>query len=201
MAKYGIDISEHNLDTMSSPAAWDALQRSKFTDFIILRRGYGVVPTQDPSYFEYYHNAKKIGINDISSYWFSYALDADEAKKEAENYLNLTNNDGVLLNAVIMDIEDNKKYERYKIKLTSKFVNTQIESFIRVLKNAGLNTAVYTSQWILQDLVDWDLIRELGCGVWNAAYSQEDQIKGWIHQYTDNEYIESFGPFDANIMY
>ena len=200
MLKYGLDISEHNEDVMRSPAAWDALKNSQYKDFIILRRGYGVVPTEDKCYINYYHSARNIGISDISSYWFSYALDADEARAEAQNYLKLTQHDGVLLNAVIMDLEDNNKFQRYGISLTKKFVNQQIEAFIRVLKDAGLNTAVYSSQWVFQDLVDWDLIKELGCGVWNAAYSQDDAIKGWLFQYTDRHYIKQYGPFDCNIM-
>ena len=201
MARYGLDLSEHNEDTMKSPAAWDAIKNSRYKDFIILRRGYGVVPTEDSCYLNFYHSARDIGIEDISSYWFSYALDADEARTEAQNYLKMTEHDGLLLNAVIMDLEDNKKFQNYGIRLTKKFVNAQIEAFIRVLKNAGLNTAVYASEWVFQDLVDWDLIRELGCGVWNAAYDKEDEIKGWLHQFTEKEYINQFGPFDANLCY
>ena len=201
MARYGLDISEHNEDTLRSPAAWDAIKNSKYKDFIIIRRGYGVVPTEDSCYLNFYHNARNIGISDISSYWFSYALDADEARTEAQNYLKMTEHDGLLLNAVIMDLEDNKKFQNYGIRLTKKFVNAQIEAFIRVLKNAGLNTAVYASEWVFQDLVDWDLIRELGCGVWNASYNPVDSIKAWLWQFTENEYIGQFGPFDANLCY
>lgn len=201
MSRYGLDMSEHNEYTMSKYGAWDKLKNSKFSDFIILRRGYGVTPTSDSCYLKFYDKAKKIGITDISSYWFSYALNAEEAKIEAQNYLTMIEQDGKLLNAVIMDLEDNSKFQSNGITMTAKFVNQQIEAFVKVLKNAGLNTAVYTSQWIFQDLVDWDLIKELGCGVWNAAYSQKDAIKGWLFQYTDNEWIDNIGPFDANIMY
>lgn len=201
MAKYGLDISEHNEGTLESLSAWEAIKNSKFKDFIILRRGYGVTPSQDSCYLQWYKNAKQIGIDDISSYWFSYALNADEAKIEAQNYIKITEQDGLALNALIMDLEDNGKFHANGISLTSKFINQQIEAFIGELKAAGLNSAVYTSQWICQDLLDWDLIKELGCGVWNAAYSQDDAIKGWMFQYTDSEYIDGIGPFDANIRY
>jgi len=201
MAKYGLDISEHNEGTLSSYHAWDKIKESKFKDFIILRRGYGVTPSQDSCYLQWYKNAKRIGIDDISSYWFSYALNADEAKIEAQNYIKITEQDGLALNALIMDLEDNGKFRANGITLTSKFINQQIEAFIGELKKAGLNSALYTCQWICKDLLDWDLIKELGCGIWNAAYSQEDAIRGWMFQYTDNEYIDGIGPFDANIMY
>ena len=201
MAKYGLDISEHNEVTLSSYNTWDKIKESKFKDFIIIRRGYGVTPSSDSCYFQWYKNAKRIGIDDISSYWFSYALTADEAKIEARSYIKMTEQDGLALNAMIMDLEDNGKFQANGITLTSKFINQQIEAFIGELKKAGLNSAVYTSQWICQDLLDWDLIKELGCGVWNAAYSQEDAIRGWMFQYTDSEYIDGIGPFDANIMY
>lgn len=201
MARYGLDISEHNRYAMNKPNAWQKIKNSKFGDFLILRRGYGVNPRSDSCYLEFYDKAKEVGISDISSYWFSYALDPEEAKIEAQNYLKMTEEDGKLLNAVVMDLEDNEKFKNYGVTLTARFVNQQIEAFIKVLKDAGLNTAVYTSQWVFQDLVDWDLIKELGCGVWNAAYSQEDKIKGWLFQYTDDEWVEDVGPFDANIMY
>lgn len=201
MAKYGLDISEHNEDTMSTPAAWEALKNSKYNDFIILRRGFGVNINEDSCYKDFYYKAKDIGIDDISSYWFSYAVDTEEAKQEANNYLELTNRDGLALNCLIFDIEDNKKYQRYGIRMTSGFVNQQIEAFVGTLKAAGMNCAVYSSQWIFQDLVDWDLIRELGCGVWSARYGAKDEVRGWMFQFTEQEYISDFGPFDANIRY
>lgn len=201
MARYGLDLSENNEGTMRYDSSWEALKNSKYTDFIILRRGFGVNPEEDTCYLNFYQKAKDIGIHDISSYWFSYALDPSEAKIEAENYLKMTEKDGLLLNAVIMDFEDNNKYKKYGINITSKFVNGQIEAFIKPLKEAGLNTAVYSSEWILTDLLDWDLVKELGFGIWNASYNPIDNVKGWIWQFTESEYINGIGPFDANVMY
>lgn len=201
MPTYGLDISEHQAHTLRSQAAWDAIKDSKFNDFIILRRGFGVNINEDSSYKDFYWKAKKIGIDDISSYWFSYAINADEAKQEAQNYIDLTNRDGLALNCLIFDLEDNSKFQKYGISLTSAFVNQQIEAFVGTIRQNGLNAAVYASQWVLQDLVDWDLIHDLGCGVWNARYNGVDEVRGWMHQYTDQEWISIFGPFDANVRY
>ena len=198
MDKRGLDISVHNDNVLSSDAAWQAIKDSQFNDFIILRRGYGVNATEDECYKEWYERARSIGITDISSYWFSYALSPEEAAYEAEQYAEMTKKDGLALTAVILDFEDNAKWQKAGYYITPKMANAHCKAFIDVLKKYGLNCAIYSGQYILTNIIDW---QSLGCSVWNAAYSQEDQIRGWIFQYTDSQYIGRYGPFDANIMY
>ena len=202
MDKFGFDISYANEGTLNNPKAWEAIKNSKFKDFVIIRRGYGVSGTEDDCYKRWYENAKSIGIDNISSYWFSYALSPQEAEKEAEVYVRLTEKDGLALNCLILDFEDNNYWQKNGYTITPSMAQAHCEAFLNVLKNAGLNCAVYSSQYILQDILDW---KALGVGVWNAAYSMSDEIRGWMFQYTDSEYVsyqgEVFGPFDANIMY
>lgn len=200
--KYGLDLSENNDYTLKNPIAWDIIQDSKFTDFVILRRGFGVSAEEDSNYLEYYNKAKSIGIDDISSYWFSYALDPDEARQEAYNYLDMTNNDNLALNRMILDLEMNSKFQRNGIsKLTSNFVNGQMKAFLKVLIDHGMNVAIYSSQWVFEDLYDMEWIEDNNVAIWNACYGNKDYIKGWMWQYTESEYIRDLGPFDANIKY
>lgn len=198
MDKRGLDISVHNEIVLSNDAAWQAIKDSQFSDFIILRRGYGVNATEDERYKEWYERAQSIGIKDISSYWFSYAMSPEEAAYEAEQYAQMTKDDGLALSAVILDFEDNSKWYRYGYDITPSMANAHCKAFIDVLKKHNLNCAVYSGQYILTNILDW---RSLDCAVWNAAYSQEDQIRAWMFQYTDSQYIGTYGPFDANIMY
>ena len=202
MDKFGFDISYANEGTLNNPRAWEAIKNSKFNDFVIIRRGYGVSGTEDDCYKRWYENAKNIGIDNISSYWFSYALNPQDAAREAEEYVRLTEKDGLALNCLILDFEDNDYWANNGYRITPSMAQAHCEAFLNVLKNAGLNCAIYSSQYIFQDILDW---RKLGVGVWNAAYSVSDEIRGWMFQYTSTEYIsymgEEFGPFDANIMY
>lgn len=202
MDKFGFDISYANEGTLNNPRAWEAIKNSKFKDFVIIRRGYGVSGTEDDCYKRWYENAKAAGITNISSYWFSYALSPQDAAKEAEAYVRLTEKDGLALNCLILDFENNDYWVKNGYTITPSMAQAHCEAFLNVLKNAGLNCAIYSSQYIFEDILDW---RSLGVGVWNSAYSVSDSIRGWMFQYTASEYVyyqgESFGPFDANIMY
>lgn len=200
--KFGLDLSYHNAKVLDDPKAWEAIKNSKFKDFVILRRGYGVSGTEDECYKRWYENAKRIGITDISSYWFSYALSPEAAAEEAQVYIDMTEKDGLGLTAMILDFEENNYWTKNGYKITPHMANAHCKAFLDVLKKAGLNCALYTGQYILEEVIDW---QALGVSIWNAAYSQSDHIRGWMFQYTDSQYIEyegqSYGPFDANIMY
>lgn len=202
--KYGLDISEHKEHIFSKQAAWDALMKSKFKDFIILRAGFGVSGEEDSCFLDFYHRAKENGFTDISAYWFMYGETPEEAEKEAYNFIRIVEKHGMLLNAMILDFEDNDKWRRHGIQIDYNFTNKMIEAFIGVLRKEKLNSALYASQSVLEDFVDWKTVRDMGFGVWNARYGGEDDIKGWLWQYSDNEYINPnspWGPLDANVMY
>ena len=201
--KYGFDISEHKEHIFTKQAAWDALMNSKFKDFIILRAGFGVSGEEDSCFIDFYHRAKDNGIKDISAYWFMYGETPTEAEKEAYNFIRIIDKYGVELNTMILDFEDNNKWQSHGICLSPNYVNTMIQSFLNVLLKEGLNSALYSSQWIIQDSLDWDFIKNNSIGVWNARYGGEDEVKAWMWQYTDNEYIPNtdWGPLDANVRY
>lgn len=198
MDRRGLDISVHNEGVLSRDSAWQAIKNSQFSDFIILRRGYGVNGTEDERYKDWYHRAQSIGITDISSYWFCYSMGPEEAAYEAEQYARMTEEDGLALTAVILDFEDNAKWQKAGYRPNRKQATAHCKAFLDVLKAHGLNCALYANQSTLTNLIDW---QSLGCSVWNAAYSVQDTIRGWMFQYTDSQWIGQYGPFDANIMY
>jgi hypothetical protein len=49
----------------------------------------------------------------------------------------------------------------------------------------------------LESIIDW---RSLGCAVWNAQWSDRDDIKGYMWQYTDALEIGGRN-FDGNMLY
>ena len=68
--KNGIDLSRHNGDI-----DWAKVK----ADFVILRAGYGKETNQkDDRFEEYYAGAKSHGIP-VGAYWYSYAMNEDEA--------------------------------------------------------------------------------------------------------------------------
>ena len=66
---------------------WEAAKASKLVDFAILRAGYDKEANQvDAQFNRNYAACKRLGIP-CGAYWFSYAMSADEAKREAQVFL------------------------------------------------------------------------------------------------------------------
>ena len=72
----GIDISE-----FQGNVEFDKVKESGI-QFVILRDGYGQMV--DACFRNYVKNAQKAGLKISGVYHFSYALDVEQAKKEAE---------------------------------------------------------------------------------------------------------------------
>ena len=79
----GIDVSVHN-----GKIDWQKV-RAAGIDFAILRAGYGKLAKQKDNRFEdNYAGAKAAGIP-VGAYWYSYAMDEDEARQEADVFLSV----------------------------------------------------------------------------------------------------------------
>jgi len=74
----GIDVSVHQGDI-----DWEKV-KSDSVEFAILRAGYGRDVSQKDAQFEKNYVGCKANAIPIGAYWYSYALSAQEAKKEAE---------------------------------------------------------------------------------------------------------------------
>ena len=82
MIRYGIDVSKHQGDI-----DWAKVRNSGKTAFAILRAGYGKIISQKDSKFEeYYAECEKNQIP-VGAYWYSYAMYPEEARQEAEFFL------------------------------------------------------------------------------------------------------------------
>ena len=74
---YGLDISKHN-----GTLDFNAIKKAG-NSFVIIRAGYGKdISQKDPKFEEYYKHARAFGL-DVGVYWYSYAMNASDAKKEA----------------------------------------------------------------------------------------------------------------------
>ena len=79
----GIDVSVHN-----GAIDWQKV-RADGISFAILRAGFGKLAKQkDERFEENYAGAKAAGIP-VGTYWYSYAMDEDEARQEADVFLSV----------------------------------------------------------------------------------------------------------------
>lgn len=184
----GIDVSEHN-----GWVDWDAVAAAGYK-FAIVRCSYGRSGVDEM----FQHNvteATKRGIK-CGAYHYSYAINVDQARQEALHCRRVIDRAGVLLEMPVWyDMED---ADGYKARNGFSFDVDEITEMCRVFVDTlGLDCGVYASYSWLCNYIDW---LSLGCAVWNAEWGNTDDIKGYMWQYTDGEYIGG-KYYDANIIY
>jgi GH25 family lysozyme M1 (1,4-beta-N-acetylmuramidase) len=184
----GIDVSENN-----GVVDWQAVKNAGI-EFAIIRSSYGK-NSKDEMFSRNVSGAKAAGLI-VGAYHYSYALNIYDAIQEARNCREVINSTGQLLELpVFFDMEDADGYKRRK---GFAFDPAEITAMCKLfIDNIGLDCGIYASYSWLTDYIDW---RSIGCAVWNAQWSQDDDIKGYMWQYTDK--LEIGGKlFDGNIKY
>lgn len=184
----GIDVSEHN-----GIIDWQAVVDAGI-QFVMVRCSMGK-NLQDDMFLQNVTGAKAVGLQ-VGAYHYSYALTVEDAIQEAINCRDTIAHAGVLLGLpVFFDMED---ADRYKVRQGFAFDPTTITAICRAfIDNVGLDCGVYASYSWLENYIDW---RGLGCAVWNAQWGHDDDIKGFMWQYTDRLIIGGKA-FDGNIKY
>jgi len=164
----GIDLSCHN-----GSIDWTKVK----ADFVILRAGYGKETNQVDSRFgEYYSAAKTHGIP-IGVYWYSYAMDEDEARKEADVFL-ATIRDKQFEYPVFYDVEEEKQFELGKEKLSAI-----IRTFLKRVEAAGYFVGLYGSASSLVTHTENDIKEKYT--IWLAHWCENTNYSGaygiWQH--------------------
>lgn len=184
----GIDVSYHN-----GEIDWQAIKDAGI-EFVMVRSSYGL-QSKDKMFAQNVAGAKAVGLK-VGAYHYSYALNVEDAIQEAANCRDVIAKAGVLLELpVFFDMEDADGYKQRKgFAFNPAEITAMCKAFI---ENIGLDCGVYASYSWLADYIDW---RSLGCAVWNAQWGRNDDIKGYMWQYTDR--LEIGGRyFDGNIKY
>ena len=184
----GIDVSENN-----GAIDWQTVAAAGI-EFVIVRSSYGL-RSKDAMFVQNVAGAKAVDLK-VGAYHYSYALSVQDAIKEAANCREAIADAGVLLEMpVFFDMED---ADGYKNRKSFAFDPAEISAMCKAfIDNVGLDCGVYASYSWLTDYIDW---RSLGCAVWNAQWSTNDDIKGYMWQYTDSLKIGG-KYFDGNIKY
>lgn len=191
MQKKGIDVSkwQGNID-------WSKVKNDGI-EFAIIRTGYGMYDNQKDPYFETnYKNAKAVGLK-IGVYHYSYATNADEAKKEANLVLKWLNRRSLDL-PVYFDIEDKSQQNLDKTTL-----NNICKAFCDTIEASGYWAGIYSNKYWATGLIDGPTLGKRYT-YWIAQYNNKCTYSGpydmW--QYSSSGKVNGIsGNVDMNYLY
>ena len=171
MAVKGVDVSVFqgfNID-------YNKVKQAGYS-FVMPRCGYGnmvAYPYQkDPTFETNYKNAKAAGLS-VGTYFYSYALDADSAKREAQGVLNVIKGKQFDY-PIALDIEENSQ-----MNLSAGQKAAVIEAFISVLENAGYYVVLYSYESFLNTVPITTLAKY---DIWCANIDKKPSMRYGIWQ-------------------
>lgn len=180
----GIDVSEHQGDFDFTP----------YKDgFVIIRGGYGI------------RNADKWAERNIAKcdalgipwgiYWYSYALNVQTAKLEAERCLRFLNGRKPRL-GVWFDMEDADGYKQTNGFPSNETITAMCKAFCAAMEDAGNKTGVYANlDWFENRIGDTGYDRWIAAWGWNDGEHYPDLSGKCVMQ----QYRGS--PLDLDVMY
>lgn len=185
----GIDVSENN-----GIVNWQAVADAGIK-FAIVRSSYGR-NSRDEYFLQNVEGAHAAGLR-CGAYHYGYALNPEQARREAQNCKQAIEDAGVLLELpVFYDMEDADGYKRrYGFDFSAENITEICRVFLEEIK--PLDCGIYASLSWLDNYIDW---QGLGCAVWSAQWSSHDDFKGYMWQYTSKLNIGG-KIFDGNILY
>lgn len=180
----GIDVSEHQGDFDFTP----------YKDgFVILRGGYGV-RTVDLWAERNIAKCDALGIP-WGIYWYSYALNVQTAKLEAERCLRFLNGRKPRL-GVWFDMEDADGYKQTNGFPSNETITAMCKAFCAAMEDAGNKTGVYANlDWFENRIGDTGYDKWIAAWGWNDGEHYPDLTgKCIFHQYRGE-------PLDLDIMH
>lgn len=185
---YGIDISEFNGNINLTPYKGQ---------FVIIRVGYGSFAL-DAKFYRNVAECKRLGIP-FGVYHYSYALNKNGAKREAEAVLRTIEpyrND--IKCGVWFDMEDADGYKkRHGFQFTHENISSICYEFAKTIEDAGYYSGIYTSSSWLQYMSGTCDRFDKWVASWgrnNGTQTTNTSKLGTIQQYTSR-------PLDKDIMY
>ena len=164
-SRVGVDVSKWNAEL-----DFQAL-RDQGVEFAIIRVGFRGYKTgeieEDYRFCEYMDEAGAAGL-DLGVYFFSQAIDEDEAVEEAQFVIDHIAGYTLSL-PVYFDTEDVKEDEARTEVLAEANYNLNARAFCDTIESAGYRAGVYaSSEWIRKNL---DLAQLADYEIWYASYS------------------------------
>lgn len=152
----GIDVSRHQ-----GTINWKKV-KSDGVKFAILRAGYGREISQKDEQFENNYKGCKANGIPCGVYWYSYAMSAEEAKKEATACL-ATIKGKQFEYPIYFDIEERKQLELGKTACTAI-----TKAFLETVESSGYWVGIYSSKSHLESYISEDVRKRYA--VWVAHY-------------------------------
>lgn len=188
----GIDISVHNGIVDMKKVKDDGI------DFVIIRLGYGI-NNLDKRFFENYKNARNNKIK-TGVYFYSYACNENEARKEAVFVIKIIKNLKLDL-PVFFDMEDADGYKR-KRNVDDKMCIKICETFCHEIENAGYSVGIYANlDWLNNKLSSKSLEKyDKWVAQWGKKCTYDKKYVIW--QYSSKGNVSGInGNVDMNYSY
>ena len=195
----GIDVSHHQ-----GRIRWDKVKSAGY-DFVILRigyRGYGESGSLnvDRTFHENIQGAKEAGL-DVGVYFFSQAINEEEAIEEAQ--LVLDNLEGYELELpVVYDPELIRDAPARTDRVTGEQFTGNTITFCEKIREAGYQPMIYSNMYWEAFLFDMKELEDYP--VWYADYEVLPQTpyKFELWQYTESGYVNGIdGVTDLDIQF
>ena len=180
----GIDISTHNGEINLEPYKGQ---------FVIIRAGYGTHHV-DEFAVRNMDECERLGIP-YGVYWYSYALNVEEAKIEAKACLNTIKGRNIKV-GVWFDMEDADGYKKTYNKLNAKLITDMCNSFCEIIESAGYYAGIYASKSWFKDYINCPKYDKwvASWGTDNGELQTDTSNMGSIQQYTTK-------PLDKDVLY
>ena len=160
----GIDVSVHNgaIDFEKVKAAG--------IDFVIIRAGYGrTISQKDVKFEQNYKQAKAAGLK-VGAYWYSYAMSATDAAKEAAACIEAIKGKTFEF-PIYFDIEEQKQFDKGK-----SFCSSLVKAFCNALEKAGYFAGFYTGRYAVMHYISEDVAKRYA--LWIAEWGNKVNYTG-----------------------
>lgn len=197
---HGIDVSRYqgNIDWVKAKAAG--------VEYAFIRAGYrgysaGTLTT-DPKFEEYVEGANAAGVK-VGLYFYTEAINAQEAAEEAAYCITLAKDHNISL-PIAYDIEyTNKTGRMVKADLTKKQATNNCKAFCDTIEAAGYDSMIYANKSFLGSNIDGDTLDDT-YKIWLANYTTSTTYTGKYEywQYTSDGTVDGIsGRVDCNFWY
>ena len=181
-SELGIDVSSHQKDI-----DWDKVKEAGI-EFVYIRCGYrgyqtGLLNT-DEMFYDHYNGAKEAGLK-VGVYFFSHAINIDEAIEEAYYTYELIKDLDIDLE-VVYDLED-IDYDESRLEGVSSDTRTDCAmAFSSKIEELGYDPMIYTNLYWTE--VHYDLEKVMNYPIWFAQYSGTPDFPYYftLWQYTNS---------------
>ena len=184
-----IDVS-----TWQGSIDWKKVKKSG-CGYAIIRAGFGRETSQVDNQFERnYKNAKAAGVK-LGVYWYSYAVNRDDAVKEAKACLSVLKGKSLEM-PVFFDME-----ESFMTKYSRATLTGMAKAFCDTVIKGGFESGVYSNLNWFTNYLNYSELKAL-YPIWLAQWSSSPQLECDIWQYSSEGTVAGIdGYVDMNIIY